>query len=278
MKKKRRKKKKKNRWDEVIRIMEKLRGKNGCSWDKEQTHHSLTPYLIEESYEVLEAIEEKKTNRLCEELGDLLLQVIFHAQIAQESGKFDINDVLEGIILKIKRRHPHVFMGKKIKTSAGVIKEWEKIKLEEKGIFQRYSLMDGIPNSLPSLLAAERIQMRAAEVGFDWPDVRGVLEKIIEEAGELSESFKRKDILKIKEELGDLLFALVNFARFSKINADEALRMTIKKFVQRFKYMEEVSGGGEKLSKMELEEMDKFWEEAKRHKIKMQNCKRKGII
>lgn len=289
------KKSKKNNWDKAVKIMERLRGPGGCPWDKEQTHHSLTPYLIEEAYEVLEAIEENQPDRLCEELGDLLLQIIFHSQIAKEDGAFDINEVIENLVSKLERRHPHVFKGEKINTTDEVLKKWEQIKLEEKGSFQRHSLMDGIPCSLPSLLAAERVQMRAAEAGFDWPDVGGVLEKIKEEAVELAQVYNlseerklrgnlsksKKNASRIKEEFGDLLFALVNFSRFIGINADEALRVTIKKFVNRFKYMEKASGGREAFSEMDLEEMNKYWEGSKkirRRKKELKKSMKEGQI
>lgn len=257
---------KKDLWAEAIRLMAKLRGDKGCPWDKAQSHLSLTPFLIEETYEVLESIEDKNSQKLCDELGDLLLQILFHSQIAKEEGLFDVNDVLSNLIKKIKRRHPHIFeKGKSALTPEEVLKNWEEIKLKEKGaISKKSSLMDGIPSGLPALLAAHRVQSRAVEVGFDWENTTQVIEKVQEELNEFLLSCQQKDVSRSKEELGDILFSLVNLARFLEINPEEALRKTIKKFVQRFKYIEKMSREKQKsLKEMSLREMDKHWEEAK---------------
>jgi len=251
-------------WDRLLGIMQTLRGEPGCPWDKEQTHQSLTPYLVEETYEVLDAIEDGDPLRLKEEMGDLLLQIVFHAQIARENGDFDANGVVQGLNEKMIRRHPHVFSDAHVSSSAEVLKNWEEIKLREKGVRSRNSLMDGIPASLPALLQAERLQGRAAEVGFDWPDLQGPLQKIQEESGELCRAWEQKDAGKVREELGDLLFAVVNVGRRMGVNCEEALRLSSKKFTERFHFIEEKSRLIEKsLSDLTLEEMDGFWDEAK---------------
>ena len=254
-------------WERLLGIMQTLRGEPGCPWDKEQTHQSLTPYLVEETYEVLEAIEDEEPLRLKEELGDLLLQIVFHAQIARENGDFDADGVVQSLNEKMIRRHPHVFSDALVSSSAEVLRNWEEIKLREKGIRRRNSLMDGIPVSLPALLQAERLQGRAAEVGFDWPDLLGPLQKIQEESGELCRAWEQKDPGKVREELGDLLFAVVNVGRRMGVNCEEALRLSSKKFIERFHFIEEKSRLVEKsLSDLNLEEMDGFWNEAKKLK------------
>lgn len=277
---------KKELWSQVIQTMAQLRGDKGCPWDKAQNHLSLTPFLIEEAYEVLESIENKSPNKLCEELGDLLLQILFHAQIAKEEGLFDIEDVLLNLMKKIKRRHPHIFKKKKLYlTPEEVLKTWEDIKLKERSSSGgRKSLLDGIPKALPALLAAHRVQSRAAEVGFDWSNTKDVIEKVKEELNEFlcarktltTESRppqadkpaargKQKFFLKTKEELGDILFSLVNLARFIKVDPEDALRETIKKFAKRFKYIEKMSRSKKKpLKNMSLEEMEGYWKQSKR--------------
>ncbi|MCD6310570.1 MAG: nucleoside triphosphate pyrophosphohydrolase [Candidatus Eremiobacteraeota bacterium] len=237
--------------------MSVLRGEDGCPWDKEQTHRSLLPYVIEEAYEVVESVEDGDMNRLCEESGDLLLQIVFQAQIAKEAGEFDIKDVCSAINDKLIRRHPHVFSpdGKKLSRPEEVTRQWEEIKLtQEEG--KRESLMDGIPRDLPALLAAQRVQERASGVGFDWDDATGPLEKVSEELGELK-SVMNGPREKMKEEMGDILFSVVNFCRFLGINAEEALRNSVKKFVRRFKKVEE--GGFDTT----LEIMEERWQNAK---------------
>jgi len=246
-----------------------LRGVNGCPWDKAQTHKTLLPFLIEEAYEVLETIENKKYSHLKEELGDLLLQIFFHAQIAKEKKLFDIDDVLRELIEKIKRRHPHIFdkKHKKLKTPAEVRKTWEEIKLEEKknSPQKRISLLDGIPKYLPALLYAERLQARASEVGFDWEKIEDVIDKMKEEEVELLESFRKNNKKEIKEEVGDLFFALVNVCRFTKINAEEALRAANKKFEYRFKKIEDAARKKKiSLKTMTLDEMEEVWNKAKK--------------
>jgi tetrapyrrole methylase family protein/MazG family protein len=252
--------------DRLVDIMERLRDIGGCPWDREQTHDSLKKYLVEETYETLDAIDEGNMYKVCEELGDLLLQIAFHAQIAREDGFFDINDIVEAISRKLVRRHPHVFGGVRVKGSEEVSANWEEIKkgeLEEKGEV-RQSLLDGIPQNLPSLMKADKIQHKAAKVGFDWPDYNGALGKVFEEIAELKEALDKGEQKGILDETGDLLFAVVNLARLLKVNPEEALGSTIRKFKDRFIYMEKRALQARiDLEKMDLKELDKLWEEAK---------------
>lgn len=247
----------------VVKIMERLRGKEGCPWDREQTHHSLKPYLIEEAYEVLEAIEQDDPAKLREELGDLLLQVVFHAEIAQEDGEFDISDVLEGLAEKLVRRHPHVFGETRVETPQQVIEKWEAIKGQERD--GKRSALSGIPESLPALFQARRLQEKASRVGFDWQEIAPVWEKVSEEWEELRQACVRGDKDGIAREFGDILFALVNLSRFLGIDAEEALKSCNKRFRERFQYIEErLRKDGLEPSKVDLETMDRYWEESKR--------------
>ncbi len=257
--------------DRLVEIMAILRSDKGCPWDKEQTHQSLKPYAIEETYEVLEAIDSGKVDKLKEELGDLLLQVVFHAQLATEEKKFTIDDVIDAISDKLIRRHPHVFGETKVAGVAGVLENWEKIKKTEK-LNERKSAIDGVPKDLPALMKAEKIQNKAAKVGFDWGNLEGPLNKAKEEFGEFEEVLQvaklpAKDTPewdRLEDEFGDILFSLVNVSRFLNINPELALRRTIDKFEYRFRYMEEAAAkNGQKLIEMTLVEMDKLWEEAK---------------
>lgn len=261
-------------FDELVSIMRRLRGNDGCPWDKEQDHKSIRPYLVEETYEVIEAIDEDNYDKLKEELGDLLLQIVFHAQMAAEVNRFNIDDVISHIIQKIKLRHPHVFKSTKVKDSKEVLKNWEQIKLSE----GRESVLDGVPKDLPALLKAARIQEKAARVGFDWDQIDAVFAKVEEEMAEFRHAYKEHDKEKIEDELGDMFFALVNLARFLETNPEDALRGTINKFIKRFQYIEkELEARGLNPSQVTLEEMDKIWEEAKgkrkNPKSKMQNPK-----
>jgi tetrapyrrole methylase family protein / MazG family protein len=240
--------------NQLLEVMARLRAQ--CPWDKEQTHRSLMPYLIEEAYEVIDTIEAEDKVKLKEELGDLLLQIVFHAAIATENHEFDFDDIVEGITAKLIRRHPHVFGEAKINTAEEVVHQWEAIKLN--GEKHRSSLMDGMPKNLPALLLAQRVQSRAGEVGFDWKDISGPLSKLKEEIDELQEEINKADQNKIEEELGDLFFAMVNVTRWANCNAEEVLRQAVKKFITRFKYVE---AKGDFSS---LEIMDKHWEEAKK--------------
>ncbi|KUK03306.1 MAG: MazG family protein [Thermotoga sp. 50_1627] len=239
--------------------METLRSDHGCEWDRSQTHESLKPYLIEEAYELLDAIDEKNNARMIEELGDVLLQVIFHAQIAKERGAFDIADVLKTLREKLVRRHPHVFG-----DSPGYsYEQWERIKSQEKGA-KKSSAIGNLNKALPALSLARRIQENAAAVGFDWPDVSGAMEKVREEVRELEEAIQRENLGSVEEELGDLLFAVVNVARFSGVDPELALRRAVEKFANRFAMVEDFAKKrGLELKKMTLEQLDALWEEAK---------------
>jgi len=252
----------KDKFARLVEIMAALRGEKGCPWDKEQTRESLKPYLVEETYEVLEAIDEGDPEKIKEELGDLLFQIIFHCRIAEERREFDINDVIDKISDKMLGRHPHVFGGAPYETSEEVLKQWEERKKEEgKG---RESILEGIPKEMPSLLRAHRIQSRAARAGFDWERVEDVFGKLDEELKEFREALLRDKKDEIEDELGDIFFVLVNISRFVGVNPDEALRKTISKFISRFRYIEmKASESGKVLSEMTLEEMDGLWDEAK---------------
>jgi len=255
-------------------IMERLRGEEGCPWDRKQTHTTLRPYLLEEAYEVLEAIDNGSSSDLREELGDLLLQVVFHAQIAGENGDFSLAGVIAGITEKLIRRHPHVFAGSKVDGVGGVMKNWDRIKAEEKKK-PPASALDGIPAHFPALLRAVKVQEKAARFGFDWPDFEGPLAKVKEEIEEFSRAWhdwekagnikeREEKHEKMEEEFGDILFALVNLSRFLSIQPEPALNKVTEKFCRRFRSMEEASRRrGLDLSKMTLEEMDRLWEESK---------------
>jgi tetrapyrrole methylase family protein / MazG family protein len=254
-----------SRFDRLVEIMAMLRSPAGCPWDRAQDSTSLKPYLLEETYEVLEAIEEGTPHKLKDELGDLLFQVIFHAQLARERGDFDIDDILAGTIAKMTRRHPHVFGAAAASTPKEALQNWEEIKRQEKTADQATSVLDGVPRQLPSLLRAQRLQDKAARVGFDWPDIAQVWAKLSEELRELRASMDRQNRAEIAEELGDVLFVLVNLARWLEINPDEALHNTSRKFIQRFQYIErELSRQGKTLQQATLAEMDALWEQAKR--------------
>jgi tetrapyrrole methylase family protein/MazG family protein len=249
-------------FEKLVAIMTALRGEKGCPWDKEQTKESLKPFLVEETYEVLEAIDEGNPEKIKEELGDLLFQIIFHCQIAKERNEFDMNDVIHTISEKMIGRHPHVFGGATYETSEEVLKQWEDRKKEEGK--SRESILEGIPKELPSLLRAHRIQARASRVGFDWKQVGDVLQKLDEELREFRAALRRKDQREIEDELGDVFFVLVNISRFVGVNPEDALRKTISKFISRFRYIEmKAAESGKSLSAMSLEEMDALWEEAK---------------
>ncbi len=242
-----------------------LRAENGCAWDREQTSKSLKPYLIEEAYEVCDAIENENQENLKEELGDLLYQVYAHAQIAREEGLFTIDDVASGIVEKLIRRHPHVFGEDTAASADEVLVKWEKIKQQEKS--SRESVLDGVPKSLPALLKAFRVQQKASRIGFDWEEVGSVVGKLDEEVAEFKEAIASGDRLKIEEETGDILFTLVNLSRFIKVNPEEALQRTVDKFMSRFKYVEQAAAkAGRRLEEMSLDEMDVLWNEAKKQK------------
>ncbi|SEN83117.1 tetrapyrrole methylase family protein / MazG family protein [Mesobacillus persicus] len=245
------------------KIIADLRGPNGCPWDKKQTHQSLKKYLIEEAYELIEAINNEDIDHMIEELGDVLLQVMLHAQIGDDDGYFTIEDVIEGISEKMVRRHPHVFGNVEAENVEEVLKNWEEIKQEEKGVTQK-SLLDGVGKGLPNLLRATELQKEAAKVGFDWPDIEPVLAKVQEEISELQEAKQQGKLKDMELEFGDVLFALVNVARHYKIDPEEALFKTNQKFYRRFTHIEEkVAAGNRPFNEYSLEELDAFWVEAK---------------
>lgn len=250
-------------FDRAMEIMRRLRAPGGCPWDGEQTHDSLKRYLIEECYEVVEAIDSGNDGHLREELGDLLLQPLFHAAIAEERGAFTIEDILETLADKLIRRHPHVFGEQEIRTSDEQVANWEKIKKEEKGE-ERRSALSGVPPHLPSLMKAQKITEKAARVGFDWEQTDQVYGKVIEELHELEETMQSGDQERMEAELGDLLFAIVNLGRFLAVNPEEALRKTINRFEARFSHIEEtLHARGAHLKDATAEEMNRLWEEAK---------------
>ena len=245
----------------LVDVMKRLRGKGGCPWDREQNHVSLKPYLIEEAYEVLDAIDKNNDKALREELGDLLLQIVFHAQIAAEENRFTIEDVAAAIVEKLRRRHPHVFGELTVKDSDEVLRNWEEIKKGE----GKESVLSGVPGGLPALLRARRVQEKAKRVGFDWDSIDGVMAKVNEEMRELKEASESGDRARVDEEFGDLLFSLVNFSRFLRVDAEDSLRKTIDKFSSRFQRMERRAKeiGKASLESCTFEEMDRLWEEAK---------------
>jgi tetrapyrrole methylase family protein/MazG family protein len=254
--------------DELVALMARLRGEDGCPWDREQTRESLKTYLLEETYEVLEAIEKDDIDLLVEELGDLLLQVVFHGQIAKEDGEFDINDIITGIVNKLVERHPHVFGDVIATTESGALKSWEASKRKIKGITTYTQTLVDIPEALPNLMRSYKIQQKAALVGFDWDDVKDAIAKVDEELEEVKEVYNTGNKQIIEEEIGDLLFAVVNVARFLNIQPELALRGTINKFIGRFKYIEETAlQNGKNIDKMTLQEMDELWNLAKKIKI-----------
>jgi MazG family protein len=248
----------------LLETMETLRGPQGCPWDKAQAPSDLNPHLLEEAYEVIEAVDAGEPDRLQEELGDLLLQIVFHAQMGRESGRFDMEAVLKSILEKLIRRHPHVFGDVKVKGVQEVLHNWEKIKAEEKKQKGESSLLSGIPATLPSLLKAYRLGEKASRVGFDWSNAADVVEKIKEEVQEFESEILKKDRERMKEELGDLLFALCNLSRFMKINPEEALRHACDKFMRRFQYVEQQLLLEKKSwSETNPKELDEFWNKAK---------------
>ncbi|MDH7481659.1 MAG: nucleoside triphosphate pyrophosphohydrolase [Armatimonadota bacterium] len=251
-------------FEKLVSIMAKLRAPDGCPWDREQTHQTLKKYLLEETYEVLEAIDAGNMAELKTELGDLMLQILFHAQIAAEKGVFNIKDVLEAISEKLIRRHPHVFGDAKVACAEEVLHRWEEIKACEPGYEKRKSILDGVPKTLPALARAMEISKRAAGAGFEWPDMHAVLEKVREEISELENEIQIGNKERIADEIGDLLFTVVNVARWAKVDPEDALRRMIDRFIERFKQIEEVAqSSGRQLSQMSIEEMDAIWDRAK---------------
>ncbi|MFQ5914049.1 MAG: nucleoside triphosphate pyrophosphohydrolase [Nitrospinota bacterium] len=256
-------------FEDLVQLMARLRGEGGCPWDREQTHKSLRPYLIEETHETIEAIEKGPPERLKEELGDLLLQIVFHAEIAEEEGRFTINDVIGRVHEKLVRRHPHVFGDVEAETPDKVLRNWEAIKLAERtgeneGGGKPPSVLDGVPASLPALLKAQRVQTKAGRVGFDWERPEGALEKVREEVAEVEEAAESGEQETLAKELGDLLFSIVNVARHLRVDAEAALGESVAQFMERFRYIEAaLAKRGLTPQQADLATLDSLWEEAK---------------
>lgn len=248
--------------DPLVDVLERLLAPDGCPWDRQQNHFTLKRYLLEESYEVIEAIDNNDMNNLCEELGDLLLQIVFHANLAAQRNDFSINDVIAQVTEKMIRRHPHVFADTNVANAQEVLINWENIKAQEKGRIKNKSLLGNVPKSFPALLHAIKIQEKASEVGFDWSDISGAWDKLLEELRELQEAVLNDK--NFYEELGDVLFSVVNVARFLRVNPEEALLATIRKFRARFAYLEKrIQASGKSSKDLDLEQLDKWWEESK---------------
>ncbi|MFA5803437.1 MAG: nucleoside triphosphate pyrophosphohydrolase [Melioribacteraceae bacterium] len=247
------------KFENLWAIMKRLRQE--CPWDKEQTHDSIKAATLEETYEMIEAIDLKDFNELKAELGDLLLHIVFHSAIAEENKNFSINDVIDSITDKLIRRHPHIFSDTKVKDTKEILKNWEEIKLSE----GRDSVLEGVPKNLPSLARAYRLQEKASKVGFDWEKKEDVWKKVIEEIEEMHEMEKAGNQDEFEKEMGDVFFALTNYARFLGVNPENALRLTNEKFIVRFSYVEKkIKESGKTVSESTLSEMDKFWEESKK--------------
>jgi MazG family protein len=255
------------RFERLVAIMAQLRAPGGCPWDREQNFDTIKPYTIEETYEVLDAIDQRDYAGLCEELGDFMLQAVFYAQMASEEGRFSIADSLDAINKKLVRRHPHVFGDGDAKTPDQVLKRWDEIKLDEKrdkGIEPKGKL-DGVPRALPALMEAHLISKKAAKAGFEWPNIDGVLDKVREETEELSQARESGSPEEIEGEMGDLLFTLVNVARWMKIDPEQALRKTNAKFRARFAHVERgLAADGSSLEQATLDEMEELWQQSKK--------------
>lgn len=249
---------------ELQRVMSRLRSDKGCPCDRQQSHESLMRYLVEETYEVLDAVDEKNDDHFVEELGDVLLQIIFHCQIARETGRFNLQDVARRCCEKLIRRHPHVFGSKTIADAEGVRAQWEIIKKRERE-GKEESVLDGVPRHLPALSQAEKIQKKAARVGFDWSEVDAVVSKIDEELAEVKEALKSDRKERVRAEIGDLLFSVVNLSRFQGESAEELLRQTVKKFYARFQFIEcTLATQGRRIEDCKIQELDTLWEQAKK--------------
>jgi XTP/dITP diphosphohydrolase/ATP diphosphatase len=245
-------------------IMARLRAADGCPWDREQTFDTIKSYTLEETYEVFDAIERRAWPELKDELGDLLLQVLFYAQMAAEAGYFDLRDVAENLNAKLIRRHPHVFGDTQATDSSAVLRNWEQIKLEEKKAAKgKTSLLDGIPRSMPATMEAGKLGSKAAKVGFDWPDASGLFAKLAEEIAELRAEIDGNNADRVEAEFGDLLFTAMNLARHLKVDAETALRRSNAKFRARFAAMERAAGGSAALEALSAAELERLWEQAK---------------
>lgn len=251
-------------FNRLVEIVAALRGPGGCPWDKEQTHETLKPYMIEEAYEALEAIDSGSPQKLCEELGDVLLQVIMHAQFAAEAGTFDIDKVITQLNSKLVRRHPHVFGDMEVADADEVLRNWDTLKSAEQD-GTRSSILEGIPKSLPALLRALTVSKRAARAGFEWDNIEGVLDKLQEEESELRDAIAAKDERRIHDELGDLLFTVVNVARHAKVNPEESLRLMVERFIARFRTMENLADASSRnLTDLSADEWEALWQQAKK--------------
>ena len=251
---------KKYSFEDLLEIMEKLRSEDGCPWDREQTHESIKRSIMEEGYELIEAIDGKNPEKMADESGDLLLQVVFHAQIGKEQGEYDISDVTDAICKKLIHRHPHVFGNVKVNSTKEILDNWDKLKAEEKK--HRKSAMDGISKAQSALMSAQKISKKAVKTGFEWPDEKSLYDCIYSEFEEFKEAEKQQDKEHMEEEFGDILFATVNLARWNKIDAEQALLKANKKFVKRFRKMEELAE--KPLEEYSFEEYDALWKLAKK--------------
>lgn len=253
------------KFGELLEVMARLRSDTGCPWDREQTHVSLKPCLLEETYELLDALDNGEPKKIQEELGDVLLQVIFHSQIATEENRFSIKEVIRQLTEKLVRRHPYVFAGEPLpQDSAAVLKQRMQIKAEEKKNSGESSLLGNVPKSMPALARAQSISRRAAHLGFEWPDINRVWDKVEEEIRELKEAAVTGDKIRTGEELGDLLFTMVNIGRFLDVESEEALAQTVDRFTRRFHHIEaKLKQANKSFAQSSLDELDEFWEEAK---------------
>lgn len=250
--------------NDLVRIMEILRAPDGCMWDQAQDHHSIRQNFIEETYEACEAIDDNDTDHLKEELGDVLLQVVFHTQMEKEKGVFDLNDVADGVCKKLIFRHPHIFGDVKVGSTDEILSNWDDLKRKEKKQETDTSTLESVSKSLPSLIRAQKLQKKAAKVGFDWPDVSGALDKVEEELAEVRAAIGGNG--DIEEEIGDLIFAVTNVSRFVKVDSERAAEKTCNKFVRRFADMEkQAAAEGKNLSDLTLSELDALWDKAKKH-------------
>jgi tetrapyrrole methylase family protein/MazG family protein len=249
-----------SQFEALVAIIARLRAPDGCPWDRQQTHASLRASLLAECYEVLEALDEGDSGKLCDELGDLLMQIVLHARIAAEAGDFELGDVVRGINTKLIRRHPHVFGSKRVKDAGEVARNWESLKQEEREAGT--SMLESVPRHMPALGYSQEIQQRVARAGFDWEDIQGVIDKLAEEVGEFRQAGSQEERV---QEFGDLLFTLVNFARRQGIDAEAALREANRRFFRRFTRMEELCRQrGLDFGGLSFEEQNKLWEEAKK--------------
>ena len=267
-------------FEKLVALQARLRARNGCPWDREQTHTTLRTYLVEETYEVLDALQSGDDAKFAEEMGDLLLQIVFHSQIAAEEGRFTVADVIREVHEKMVRRHPHVFGEKRAKDAAEVLRNWEQIKAQERrtetengrprATSAEKSLLDGVPRTLPATLEGLQLTKKAARVGFDWEDAAGIFEKMREECAELRHALDKKESAKVEEEIGDLLFAAVNLARFLQVDPEIALKNANAKFSRRFREMERLArASGRAFEKVPRGEMESLWEAAKRRESEL---------